>query len=74
VTPSRAIKNGEPDLHGRQPRLDRPKFTVDELQEMHDYCLVYRDLVRGGGIPTEEQSEYFMSYQQVCYAEGVAYD
>ena len=54
--------------------LNLPLFTANELQAMHRYCLKYRDLVRGSGTPTVEQSEYFMAFQQVCYALGAAYE
>lgn len=47
-------------------------FTRVELMAMHRYCLKYRDLVRGGGTPTQEQSNTFLAFQNVCYGEGVA--
>lgn len=59
-----------------QPELDLlakpPIFTPAELQSMHRYCLKYRQLVRSGGTPIQEQHERFMLFQAVCYAEGVA--
>ena len=63
---------GVPSPYRPQPPPDWPKFTADELQEMHDFCLLSRDLARGGGTPTKEQSENFMAFQKVCYAEGIA--
>jgi hypothetical protein len=56
----------------RPPGL--PYFSDIELTQMHNYCLKYRDLVRGGGRPTKEQSTRFMKFQRVCYGEGIAHD
>ena len=50
-----------------------PYFSPEELQQMHRYCLKYRDLVRGGGTPTPEQDTQFMVYQRICHQEGVAH-
>ncbi|RLA42561.1 MAG: hypothetical protein DRR42_23205 [Gammaproteobacteria bacterium] len=52
---------------------DLPHFSDIELIQMHNYCIKYRDLVRSGAAPTEEQSTRFMKYQRVCFGEGVAY-
>jgi hypothetical protein len=48
------------------------EFTKSELEAMHSYCLKYRDLVRGGGMPTPYQNIHFMLYQTFCYVMGVA--
>lgn len=50
-----------------------PDFTPDELQQMHKYCLKYRDLVREGQTPTLEQDENFFLFQRIAYAFEVAY-
>ncbi len=50
-----------------------PIFEYSELQSMHRWCLKYRDLVRGGGVPTSEQDEDFLLFSRICYATGVAY-
>ncbi len=47
-------------------------FTNAELEAMNRHCLKFRDLVRGGGTPTNEQDARFMRYQRVTYAAGVA--
>ena len=54
--------------------ISQPDFTDTELQQMHRYCLKYRDLIRGGGTPANDQDEMFLAFQRVCYGEGVAYD
>jgi hypothetical protein len=57
----------------RTARPERaPKFSHQELQALHGWCLTYRDLVRGGGRPSKEQDERFMLFSRVCYGEGVA--
>lgn len=48
-------------------------FTADEFEAMHDYCLTYRALVRGGGTPTAEQDSTFRAFSTACYRAGVAY-
>ena len=53
-------------------RIQAPEFSPAELQAMHRWCLKYRDLVRGGGIPTREQDARFLRYSRVTYATGVA--
>jgi hypothetical protein len=50
----------------------QPEFTQAELLAMHRYCLKFRDLVRRGDIPTQEQLDRFMRFQRVTYGEGVA--
>ena len=47
-------------------------FTQSELLAIHRYCLRYRDLVRGGGVPTRDQDQKFIAFQRVTYGEGVA--
>jgi hypothetical protein len=54
--------------------MGQPIFTQSELHEIHSYCLQYRDLVRAGGIPTDNQTEQFLAFSNVCYGEGVAYE
>ena len=56
----------------RPPQL--PYFSDIELTQMHNYCIKYRDLVRNGETPTEEECKRFMLFQRVCYGEGIAYD
>lgn len=51
--------------------LDRPKYSLVELQAMHRYCLHYRNLVLRGSTPTKDQDEEFKAFQKVCYGEGV---
>jgi hypothetical protein len=41
------------------------------LDEKHEWCILYRQLVRGGGIPGPELDEAFMRYQAELYAAGV---
>jgi hypothetical protein len=41
-----------------------------ELDEMHEYCKSYRDLVQSGNKPTPEQDIKFMRYQVICYRTG----
>jgi hypothetical protein len=48
-------------------------FTGKELAAMHRYCLKYRDLVHGGGTPSQEQDDKFMLFQKACYAGGIAH-
>lgn len=52
---------------------DLPHFSRKELDEINHYCLIYRELVRGGGKPTTQQDNAFFEFQSVCYAEGVNY-
>ncbi len=52
--------------------VTEPYFSVQELQAMHRWCLKYRDLVRGGGIPTPVQDRRFMAYQTATHWAGVA--
>lgn len=61
-------------VYGANIQPVRPEFTAAELMEMDEYCRIYRDLVRGGGIPSEEESEYFMAYQGACYVLGIAHE
>jgi hypothetical protein len=49
-------------------------FTDKELLQLHRYCLKYRDLVRSGSTPTALQDLNFMSYQTICYEQGVAHE
>lgn len=49
------------------------EFDPHELQAMHKYCLKYRDLVRNGGKPTQEQDDSFMLFQRACYWSRVAH-
>ena len=49
-------------------------FTDKELQVMHRYCLKYQLLLRKGGTPTAMQDLNFMTYQAICYEEGIAYE
>jgi hypothetical protein len=49
-----------------------PEFEESELQAMHEWCLNYRDLVRSGERPTQQQDARFLNYQAVCYAAGIA--
>ena len=48
------------------------EFTQRELYQFHRFCCQYRDLVRGGGVPSLYQDVHFMLYQRFTYAAGVA--
>tara|TARA_R110000772_G_scaffold267274_1_gene390891 strand:- start:5319 stop:5486 length:168 start_codon:yes stop_codon:yes gene_type:complete len=52
--------------------MKSPDFTPAELQAMHKWCLKYRDLVRSGGKPSDEQDETFILFSTVTYQTGVA--
>ena len=72
MTSSHAHRDMAPGFEGPQTLPDMPKFTTNELQAMHRYCLKYRDLVRSGETPTDTQSLKFLRFQTICYAEGIA--
>ena len=46
-------------------------YTIDDVAEMHFWCLVYRANVRSGALPTAEESEKFMRYQAIVVERGV---
>ena len=50
-----------------------PKFSLEELAELHFFCLKFRALVRAGGTPTPEQEQRFHQFSAITYASGVAY-
>ncbi len=47
-----------------------PELTPNELDEMHRWCLIYRDAVRAGITPKPEQDSQFLLFSRVVYAEG----
>ena len=51
-------------------RATTPAFTKDELEYLHLYCLIYRDNVRKGYRPTQEEDSQFRSFARVCYSQG----
>lgn len=51
-----------------------PLFKKSDLEKMNDWCRLYRDLMRGGGIPSKEQDATFLSFSHACYKAGVAHE
>ena len=49
-----------------------PRFSKDELEYFHLYCLTYRDNVKKGYKPSKEEDNQFRNMSDVCYREGVA--
>lgn len=44
---------------------------LPSLLDFHKYCLAYRNKVRSGETPTEEENRKFMAYQKICYQTGI---
>jgi len=57
-----------------QGELMITKFSENELEQMHRFCLAYRDQVRAGLPTTEKQDKRFRIFSRVTYAAGVACD
>tara|TARA_B110000503_G_C6781881_1_gene263622 strand:- start:311 stop:511 length:201 start_codon:yes stop_codon:yes gene_type:complete len=51
-----------------------PVFKKPDFEEMNNWCLLYRDIVRGGGMPSKEQDAVFLSFSHVCFEAGVAHE
>ena len=69
---SQSEKNLSNESLSPHTQTDSQLFSLEELLAMHHYCLKFRDLVRGGEVPTREQRDRFMLFQPVTYGEGVA--
>ncbi len=52
----------------------RPFYTKDDLEYYRIYCLIYRDNVRNGHKPSEDEDRQFRSFFKVCDEQGAAHD